>query len=379
MALHVKAHKLKDAAFPNWQEMADWEYDHWKADARVRENWISFDCLAYDADTDAVFCGVSSFNSEIFHRFDRETGRFDQIDTRGLAGSAYDAKFHRSLEQDDDGTLWAATALFHDVNRYNDAPGGKIVHYDPSTGKLEHVVTPLEHVYIQALVLDRPRRVLYATTFAPEFLIRYDIASGEARKLALLGPGYDLAQPEQFCLDAQGSVWCTWRVTRAWAGDVVGKTPIRLLKYDPAADELTYFNHGIGRMHEGDIGKIEGMVDGRNGCVYLGGAAGGLFRLDPATAEVTFVAKPALGPRITSFAHAPDGRIYFASGVGAPHLFRLNPHTDAIEDLGLLRDDDIGVTCLQVHDITVASDGAVFCGENDVPERSSYLWECRIV
>ena len=104
-----------------------------------------------------------------------------------MAGSAFDAKFHRSLEWDDDGTLWAATALFHDVDRYFEAPGGKIVHYDPETGKLEHVATPVEHVYIQALALDRRRRILYATTFTPEMLIRYEIETGRTRTLACLG------------------------------------------------------------------------------------------------------------------------------------------------------------------------------------------------
>jgi sugar lactone lactonase YvrE len=378
MPMNVTAHKLKDGQFPNWREMVEREYDDWRADPHLTESWISFDCLAFDSKRNAVFCGVSSLKSDIFYRFDRAAGRFTQIDTHALPGSQYDAKFHRSLEWDDDGTLWAATALFHDVHHYHAAPGGKIIHYDPQSGRLELVATPVEHVYIQALALDRKRRILYATAFTPELLIRYDIPTGRVRTLTPLGPGYDLTQPEKLCLDADGNVWCTWRITRAWANDTYGPAPIRLLKYDPEADRLTYFQHGIPKMHEADIGKIESFIDGRDGYVYIGSAAGALYRLDPRTAAVTFVAKPACGTRITSFAFGPDDLLYFASGKPAPHLFRFNPRSDRITDLGLIRDERLGVTCLQVHDLVVADDGAVFCGENDVPERSSFLWECRI-
>jgi len=196
--------------------------------------------------------------------------------------------------------------------------------------------------------------------------------------LALLGPGFDLAQPENFCLDSSGNVWCAWRVTRAFSYDRSGQTPFRLLKYDPDAEKVTFYHHGIPKMHDGDMGKIESMIDGHDGYIYLGSAMGGLYRLDPKTANVSFIAKPACGPRLTSFAFGPDRLLYFASGRKAPHLFRFNPIDDRIEDLGPIQDESIGETCFQVHDITVTDDGTVFCGENDVPQRSGYLWECRI-
>ena len=376
--MKIVAHKLKDDRFENWREMHEWEYDDWRADPAARAGWISFDCLAYDPERDDMYCGVSSFDSDIFYRFRRSTGQFELIDTHVFSGSEFDAKFHRSLEWDDQGKLWAATALFHDVDRYLDAPGGKLLRFDPETDQLEHVGTPLKHVYIQAIALDLERRILYATTFTPEYLLRYDMDTGQVRKLTLLGPGFDLAQPEKFCLDSSGHVWCTWRVTRAFSYDRSGMAPFRLLRYDPEVDRITFYRHGIPPVCHGDDGKIESMVNGRDGFLYLGSAAGALYRLNPDNAEVSFIAKPACGPRLTSFAHGPDGLLYFASGRPRPHLFRFNPENDHIEDLGLIRDDDLAETCWQVHDIVVTEDGSAFCGENDVPHRSGYLWECRI-
>jgi len=149
--MKVIAHKLKDAHFANWREMLEWEYDDWRAHREESDGWVSFDCLTYDRLRGDIYCGVSSFNGDIFYRFDRVTNRFTQIDTHVLVGSEFDAKFHRSLEWDTDGTLWAATALFHDVDHFMDAPGGKILRYHPDTNTLEHVCTPLEHIYIQSI------------------------------------------------------------------------------------------------------------------------------------------------------------------------------------------------------------------------------------
>ena len=79
----------------------------------------------------------------------------------------YDAKFHRSLERGADGCIYGATALLHDVDRFFDAPGGGIFRYDPRTGELTRIATPVPHTYIQSIAIDRERELIYCLCFAP--------------------------------------------------------------------------------------------------------------------------------------------------------------------------------------------------------------------
>ena len=376
MPLDVRALVLKNEFFSDLETHRQWDYSDMQRHAGRRSNWISFDCLAYNAADDSVYCGITDFSNDIFYRYSLKECRFECLNYRTIA-NPYDAKFHRSLELDKDGVLWAATALLHDVDHYHDAPGGAIVRYCTRTGSLEKVCIPLPHLYIQALVLDRERRLLHGVTFTPEKLFTYKIETGEVIDHGLIGSGCGMAQPERPTLDARGRLWCTWGVTRAFMNDP-GPHPIRLLCLDPDTNRLTFFQHGIPQFGAHDDGRVEGMFNGRDGYVYLGSKAGGLFRLNPETAAVQYLGKPVAGERITSMTHGPDGAIYFASGRPDPHIVRFLPGPDRFEVLGLIRDERIGEQAFQIHDICCTADGRLFAGENDNFRRSSYLWECTL-
>jgi hypothetical protein len=59
---------------------------------------------------------------------------------------------------------------------------------------------------------------------------------------------------------------------------------------------------------------------------------------------------------------------------GNCELLRFDPKKETYDFLGQIKDQD-GVSCWQVHDIVVLPDGTLYAGENDNPNRSSYLWE----
>ncbi len=84
------------------------------------------------------------------------------------------SRCRRSLFKGKDGCLYAAIALLHDVDRFYEAPGSSIVRLDPRSGSLTKLGIPLPHVYIQSLVIDTQRAMLYGLCFAPEFLVSFN-------------------------------------------------------------------------------------------------------------------------------------------------------------------------------------------------------------
>jgi len=380
--MHVTPLKLRDRSFDNWEnEVLDrWEYADMKADPGWRRDWISFDCALYEPSQDRVYCGVTSFDADIFHAYDRRERRFVDLGYERVA-DPFDAKFHRSLEQwDEDGCLYAAIALLHDVNDYWNAPGGAIVRYDPRTGALNKLCIPLPHVYIQSLVLDSTRGILYGMCFTPERLVRYDLMTGAVRDLGPIGSGLGMAQGENVVLDDDGCAWCGWGVTRAWQSDP-GVDGCRLCTYDPETDEMTYFREGLPRP-DGEYGtvRVEGLFNLGTGCLYASGASGSIYRVDTDTGEGTFLTQPISDrpSRLASLRLGPDGMAYGVVGrEGDTHVLRFDPRTETADLLGPVRAED-GTTCHQCHDVAIASDGTIYACENDNPRRSGYLWEIRM-
>ena len=201
--MKVTAIKLKDRHFDNWHsEVEDrWDYRDMLAHEEWRRDWISFDCLCYDEATDTVFAGITSFDADIFWGWNRKERKW--VDT-GYAKIAdpYDAKFHRSLVRHSrDGCLYGTQALLHDVDRFNEAPGASIVKYNPVKGDIAKLGIVQPHLYIQAIVLDEERDLIYGQTFTPEFLVSYNLKTGESRLIGPISSGMATAQGENIALE----------------------------------------------------------------------------------------------------------------------------------------------------------------------------------
>jgi hypothetical protein len=381
--MQIKALKLKDVSFGSqwFDEVHDrWLYDDFKNNRLWREGWISFDCAYYDPEQDRVYLGISSFNSEIFKAYDRPSGKFVDLGFDRIA-DPFDAKIHRSLVKGPDGYLYAAVALFHDVDRFTAAPGSPIIRFDPRTGAICRMPAPLPNVYIQSVDIDPERNRLYCLCFAPEKLAYVDLATAEVRDLGLIGTGYGgMTQGENLLVDDEGCVWCNWSLTRAWQ-EAPGPDAVRLCKFDPKADRIIFFQKGL-PWPDGRYGtaRPEAFFNFHDGFIYASGASGSLYRIDTATGDAQFLFTPTPdGPsRLTSMVSCGDGTAYGVTGrEGECELMRLYYRTGKFEKLGPIR-DETGCVMWQCHHLVAAGDDTLYLCENDNPYRSAYLWEVRL-
>lgn len=372
--------KLRDERFGNeWRDMvADrWLYDDFKRNETWRKGWISFDCALWNPDDDRVYCGVTSFDNDIFTAYDRRAGRFVDLGVRG-AWNEYDAKFHRSLIRGRDGNLYAAIALLHCIDRFNDAPGGAVVRYEPKTGRAEKLGIPVPHVYIQALTIDESRGVAYGLGFHPQCLLAFDLAKRTGRMLGYITSGYGGGvMSENLALDDAGCLWSAWGLTRAWAYDT-GPDAVRLCKYDPRADRIVFYQTGLPRP-DGQHGfvPVESFHNFGDGWLYAGGRDGSFYRIDPENARAEHLCSPITDrpTRLASLVKAEEGLAYGVVGkAGRCELARFLYQKGRCEIIGPVRDAE-GTAMWQCHDVVLTSDNVIYACENDNVERSGYLWE----
>ncbi len=382
-ALRIRSLKLQNVSFGDqWdKEVADhWEYDDFKRNPEWRKGWISFDCALYSSDDDRIYLGITSFDSDIFKAYDRRLGTFVDLGYSRIANS-FDGKFHRSLVKADDGCLYAAIALLHDVDKFHHAPGSPIVKFDPRSGSLTKLAIPLPHVYIQSLAIDASREMLYGLCFAPEFVVAFSLRTGEARNLGLIGTGAGgVTQSENILVDDEGCVWSNWSLTRAWQGSP-GVDSIRLCKYDPRADRFIFFDRGLPYPDRryGTV-KPEAFFNFHDGFIYASGYNGSFYRVDPHTGETQFLFTPTPDrpSRLAALTQSDDGFAYGVTGKkGRCEFLRIDYRKGTFEKLGDICDDE-GAALWQCHHIVHATDRTFYICENDHPARSSYLWEVHL-
>jgi hypothetical protein len=373
--------KFYDHDFGNeWKDSVvdRWDYRHFQENPDWKRNWISFDCLCYYPGNDTVYSGITSFAAEIFRGYSRKDKKFVSTGYERIA-DPFDAKFHRSLVEFD-GCLYGAIALLHDIDRYWDAPGGAIIKYDPRTNRIEKLGIPLKHTYIQSIVIDREWGIIYGQTFTPERLFSFDINSRKTRDLGPIGSGMAMAQGENIILDDGGTVWGTWGLTRAWQSSP-GVDQFRLWRYRPGADRIEFLSVGLPMPDKSrGFAKPEAFFNFGTGCLYASGPNGSLYRIETDSGRAHYLFTPIQDrrSRLASMALGPDGFAYGVTGRdGKCELLRFDPKREKYELLGPIRDGN-GVNCWQVHDIIMLDDGTIYAGENDVPDRSGYLWEIKL-
>ena len=379
---NVTAHIYKNQRFDNWESEVQgrWTIEDLRANSAYCNEWISFDSLAWDEASKSLYIGLTSINNDIFHVFDPATRQFRSLNFHRISNK-YDAKFHRSLEIDQDGLIYAATALLHDVDQQFSAPGGKLLSYDPQADLYKVLDIPIQRQYIQSIKLDTRRKLIYGFTYPGEYLFCYDIEAHHTRTLAFIGNGVMLCQPHCSALDSKGRLWATWGESRAYE-DIVGPTPVRIFCYDPDQDQFTWYKHGFPKCSPNDPARVDHMMLASDGFIYVGTVAGGFSRMDPSTGAVEDLGRPYPGERLAGLVQAPDGLIYGAgnSGYGPDQkgearLFAFNPQDKQLEDLGPIFDSNLGLGAVKIHMLVATADGTLFAGENDNIYRSSYLWE----
>jgi hypothetical protein len=378
--MRIKSLKLQNQHYGNqWRDQVEnrWDYADFQKSREWREGWISFDCALNVENQKRIYCGITSFASDIFYAYDRTAGTFVRLGFDKIA-DPFDAKFHRALVQAPDGMIYGAIALLHDVDRYFDAPGGAIIRYDPATGEMVRLAVPIPHCYIQSIALDPERQILYCIHFAPEFLSSYNLKTGEVKNLGLVGAGYGgIAQGENILLDDEGCVWSSWSLTRAWQPGP-GPDAVRLCKFDPNLGKIRFFQTGLPRMDGGPgFAKPEAFFNFHDGAVYVSGTGGSLYRIDPKDGSAEFMVQPVSGrpSRLSSLVEREPGFAYGVTGRnGDCQFMRIDLRAGSCDIIGSVKDPE-GNALWQAHDVVVAGDGTFYVCENDNPYRSSYLWE----
>lgn len=377
--------KLQDCQFGRqWDEKVHdrWVYDDFLANPDWRKGWISFDCLLCNAIDDRVYCGITSFDADIFRAYDRKTKRFIDIGY-GRIADPFDAKFHRALVQHPaSGRLYGAAAILHDLDKQWQAPGGAIIEYEPQSGLIKRLATPMPHVYIQSIALDAKRDIIYCQCFPPEYLLSYDLRTGCVHNYGLVGAGYGvLAQGENIALDDDGNLWGCWSLTRAWQSSP-GVDACRLFRVQAGSDRVDFLQTGLPRP-DGSHGfeKVEGIFNLGDGFMYASGGNGSIYRIDRQDGQATHLCTPIAGwrSRLAALAVGPDGCAYGVTGRdGNCELLRLDFRRDKYRLQGTIKDDRTKENCWQIHDVAFSRDGLLYAGENDNPSRSGYLWEIEL-
>jgi hypothetical protein len=162
--------------------------------------------------------------------------------------------------------------------------------------------------------------------------------------------------------------------------------PVRIFCYGPDKDEFNWFQHGFPKVDDADPARIDHMMLADDGLIYAGTVAGGFSRLDPETGGVEDLGRPFPNPRLAGLVQGPAGLIYGAgnegygrNGEGEARVFRFDPDTKDLKDLGPIFDERINAGAVKVHMLVATEDGVLYAAENDNILRSSYLWEFGVV
>lgn len=373
----INSHRIYDYKFDNWMDVVHdkWVYDDFIKNEAYRKYWISITSLAYDRKNNDIYMGIGSFSQELLWKFNRDTGKIESAGYEKVA-DRYDAKFHRSLEIDG-GSLYAATALFHDIDRQFEAKGGRLVKYDLASGSFDILGIPAEKIYIQSIALDRDRKTIYGFGASPEVFWKYDLIKNESKFIAYIGSGAELAQAHNPVIDDSGKVWGTYGILRAFAYDV-GPDSIRLFCYDPDSDTMEFFNYGLPRIGYGDKAKVDTAFNGGDGYIYFGTDAGAFVRLDPRTAETKLLCKPVKSCRLAGLVRSKkDGLLYGIAGEDDDvQLFAYDTEKEKLMDVVPFYDRISGERPVRIHHAVITDDNVIYAGENDNRNRPGYLWEC---
>ncbi|MEW5976722.1 MAG: hypothetical protein AB1898_13045 [Acidobacteriota bacterium] len=122
-------------------------------------------------------------------------------------------------------------------------------------------------------------------------------------------------------------------------GRIYGSYPVnKVFRFDPTSNVLDTLEDELPEVWgRRPLGRVDAWATGPDGMLYGGNAGDGqLFKLNPHTGRVTNLGKPAMMPRVPGLAFGADGKLYGVTG-GAPgytHLFSYDPSAEGFRDLG---------------------------------------------
>ncbi len=334
-----------------------------RTDPRLRDHWISFTALQWNSKENCLYIGLTAYDTDIFWRFDSNTGRFESLGFREVARDPQYVKIHRGLTPDREGGYFFGTAGLLDLDERNHAPGGAVFHY--RNGRYEFLGIPVPHDYVQHIQVDLERQRIYGVTYPLIHFFDYDLMNRETRFSFFTGSHF-----HESGLDDDGYLWGTWCTNRGHC----------LFRYQPDEGKPEYFYEPIPNLdpnHKFTFpmnGPIDSFINGGDGCLYFGTTLGELYRLEPKSGTHTRLGKPSDGIRLSGLILGPEDKLLGSYGAyNRAGLFLYDRQTGEFTDLGLVRDEE--ASCFLIHDIAWDGGMRVFAAETDTLDRSSCLWE----
>ena len=353
-----------DISTDHWNLFTKWKQtDDWLADEAFRERWKSFDCLCYNPGDGLVYAGLTATNGDFFYAFNPRSKTFESLHfpTRG---DRYAHKIHAGLTMDKEGRLWGAVATLSDVDAWPQSGGGEIFRFDPRTQEYTSLGVPFPHDYIQGIVLDERRGVLYGNTFPGRILFSYDLITGAVKPLTLFGGTLS----EKILLDGQGCIWHNYHLAQ-WAN----RTP--LLRLQPDSKTIEFLNLDLPNSLGTGNAIIDSCLVTQDGDIFIGGSDGSLSRLDPKKPALHYLGRPVASPRMKGLLEGPGGLIYGAAGNQYDtHIFTYDRVSGKFDILGAVRDGRDGACAWLVHDLCLVDRHTLVAAETDNPQRASCLF-----
>ena len=395
----IRSHILRNVQFDNWQSEIEgkWPYRKLYEDESWRIGWISFDAITWSTEEACLYCGLNAMDGDLLYRFWPDEKRFESLKAQEWADK-FDSKIHRNLLKDPaDGSFYFGTSLLHDIDQQHEAPGGKLMRYNPKEGRYSLLAIPFPHLYIQSIAADFHRGKIYCFTYPAEFVVCYDMKTKTCQNLGYITNATSLVQPHNGVVDAQGYLWGTYAETRAF-DEVQSKTPVRLFRYHPDNHKFDWFEFGLSRKseqqqllpdppqqreipfhqdqtrHKEDLGFCDAMVYDGQQYIYAGTTAGTLCRIDTLELKVEKIANVMPAGRLPALTIDQKGILYGGGGIkGDTQLFKWDPQKKEIRLVDKIEDEQGNVPA-RIHDIAIDQQGKLYLAENDNHHRSSYLW-----
>lgn len=326
-----------------------------------KQGYFAFTSLLYRPQDGLLYCGNTNFGNDLLRTFCLETHKFTSLHYQDF-GEKFEIKIHRALELGADGKIYGATSCLHEADKRREGPGGKIFSYDPVTRKYECLCVPVQHDYIQTISLDNDRQMIYGFTYPVFEFFAFSLRNREVVYHQFMDSISHIS-----AIDDDGGYWGTWSYLH------------KLFRYDPYENKVKFFDHGFpekggNRMYR-NAGPIDGMINGKDAYLYVATDLGSLYRLNPKTAEVSFLGKPFSSQRLPGLALGNDGLIYMSGGDDDNcKIASYDRKAGRFDILGSITGDE-GTKCFRTHDIEIVGN-SIFVGETDNPKRTDYLWEC---